>query len=724
MLSSLHSVCRPFAPSSLLSIAVWVKKLVTHTPHSPLFKYHTESEIEAMRPTVLIGLVIAATTATAFYIPGMGPVAYEEGGDVKVLVNGLHSAKNIIPYDFYAAPMCRPNVIESRHETIGEILSGENMKSSSYFFHMLADTNCKVSCGMELDDARAAVLQDLIEKEYRAYMVVDNLPAFKNATAIYQGRCTNAIKQMPYQRGFALGVSKACTGGPTLINNHLHFRVQYHHVDKDTVVTIGETDVSDGVIAGQTKSEKKIKKKVTADDDRFLVVGVTVEPFSIKWPNVGDDGTLPTCVVDFDPLDRSIEPLTTAYRGRIAWTYGVTWVEEPNIRWATRWDSYLKTSVADTNNNAHILNILNSILIVSCLVATVFAAIVRALRKDIAQYNMSFELTREEEKELRKDESGWKMVAGDVFRAPKHADILAILAAAGAQVMLMVFTTLACGVSGFLSPARRGAFMTTALMSFVLLSAASGYIAARVLTKLGVEKRWLHIVVTGSILPGCLFVCFVVANALLRSVRSSGSVPFLTLLSLLTLWLLVSVPLALIGATYGYKATPKQNPKKVNVIPRCVNPNLEYILIRMPIVLCLSGILPLSVLFMELRFMMAAMWTGVVYYVFGFLSITVLLWALTVALTSFVVVYYKLCAENYHWWWPAFLAPASCGAHLFLFFTYYFFTSLTISSKIATIIYFIYMTVATFAYTLAAGSIGFFASWMFVIKLYSNLKSD
>eukprot|EP00658_Telonema_sp_P-2_P023752 TRINITY_DN19525_c0_g2_i9.p1 TRINITY_DN19525_c0_g2~~TRINITY_DN19525_c0_g2_i9.p1 ORF type:complete len:457 (-),score=141.29 TRINITY_DN19525_c0_g2_i9:235-1605(-) len=434
--------------------------------------------------------------------------------------------------------------------------------------------------------------------------------------------------------------------------------------------------------------------------------------------------TLSSSSAASDVYKRQIEPLTTEYRGRFAWTYGVTWVEEPNIRWATRWDSFLKTSVADTNNRAHVLNILNSILVVSCLVATVFAAIVRALRKDIAQFNMSFELTREEEKDLRKDETGWKMLAGDVFRAPKHSTALGILSAAGCQVMLMVTCTLAFGLVGYLSPSRRGALMTTTLMSFVLLASASGYVAARVLTKLGVEKRWLHIVITGSILPGTIFVCFVFANALLRSVRSSGSVPFITLVSLLTLWLLVAIPLSLMGASFGYKEVPAQNPKKVNVIPRTINFSLEPAVFRMPVVLCLSGLLPLTVLFMELRFIMASIWMGVVYYVFGFLSITVLLWTLTVALTSFVVVYYKLCAENYHWWWPAFLAPASCGAHLFLFFIYYFFTTLTITSKIATIIYFIYMALATLAYTLAAGSVGFFASWLFVIKLYSNLKSD
>ena len=37
-------------------------------------------------------------------------------------------------------------------------------------------------------------------------------------------------------------------------------------------------------------------------------------------------------------------PTDAKKRKKISWTYSVTWIEEPTIKWASRWDSYLHTS--------------------------------------------------------------------------------------------------------------------------------------------------------------------------------------------------------------------------------------------------------------------------------------------------------------------------------------------------------------------------------------------
>ena len=669
----------------------------------------------------------SALTASAFYIPGTGPIAYGEGDVVNINVNGLHSIKNIVPYDYYYAPFCRPDVLVGRHETIGEILSGENQRSSPYYVNMMLDDNCQIlDCATPLTDESAPLFEKLIEQEYRAYMVVDNLAAFKNATAVFQGRCSAKFKQIAYQRGYALGVPKACTGGPSLINNHLHFTVQYHRVDKGQLFVMGEAGAAvDGEIKGQLKKkDKKKKKKLKAgeDEDNFLVVGVTIEPFSVAWPEGGPKAD--TCHEEFNPYSANIVPLTTKHRGNIYWTYGVTWVEEPNIRWASRWDSYLHTSVADTNDRIHWLSILNTILIVMCLVSTIFVAIVRVLRRQIAQYNLSFELSNEENREALREEGGWKVVASDVFRAPAHPELLTIAASSGAQIFTMVLSTLTISLVGYLSPARRGAFMTALLATFVLSSTICGYIAARMHLKLGGLRSWPLIFKSCSLVPAAVFSAFVFINAILRANKSSGAVPIVTLLSLLSLWLLVSIPLALVGASYGFRVLPGANPKKVGAIPRPIDPSLEPDYLKTNILFLVTGALPLAALFLELRFILASVWQGVVYYVFGFLTIIFVLWAITVALTAIVVTYYKLTAENYNWWWVSFLAPSSCGAHIALFFIYYFYTSLTISSSVATIMYIVYMGLVTVLYTLCAGAVGLFATWQFVFTIYGNLKNE
>eukprot|EP00388_Colpodella_angusta_P025740 GDKK01003542.1.p1 GENE.GDKK01003542.1~~GDKK01003542.1.p1 ORF type:complete len:280 (-),score=18.97 GDKK01003542.1:220-1020(-) len=266
--------------------------------------------------------------------------------------------------------------------------------------------------------------------------------------------------------------------------------------------------------------------------------------------------------------------------------------------------------------------------------------------------------------------------------------------------------------------------MTALLATFVLSSAACGYVAARMHIKLGGLRSWPLIFKTSSLVPALVFSAFTIINSVLRSAKSSGSVPTITLLTLLSLWLLVAIPLAVVGASFGFRELPGPNPKKVGNIPRPIDPSLEPSYLKNEVLFLVTGALPLAALFLELRFILASVWQGVVYYVFGFLSIIFVLWAITVALTAIVVVYYKLTSENYQWWWVSFLAPSSCGLHIALFFVYYFYTTLSISSSVATFMYFVYMTLATVLYFITAGAVGLFATWQFIFVIYGNLKSE
>lgn len=73
------------------------------------------------------------------------------------------------------------------------------------------------------------------------------------------------------------------------------------------------------------------------------------------------------------------------------------------------------------------------------------------------------------------DESGWKLVHGDVFRAPPRPMLLSVLAGSGVQLLVMMFVTLLFACLGFLSPANRGSLMTCALAMY----ACSGVFAGK-----------------------------------------------------------------------------------------------------------------------------------------------------------------------------------------------------------------------------------------------------
>ena len=67
------------------------------------------------------------------------------------------------------------------------------------------------------------------------------------------------------------------------------------------------------------------------------------------------------------------------------------------------------------------------------------------------------------------EETGWKLVHGDVFRPPKNAKLLSSLLGAGLQILCMMLITIAFAMLGMLSPSSRGALLTAALFLFVFM---------------------------------------------------------------------------------------------------------------------------------------------------------------------------------------------------------------------------------------------------------------
>merc|ERR1719420_864730 len=126
----------------------------------------------------------------------------------------------------------------------------------------------------------------------------------------------------------------------------------------------------------------------------------------------------------------------------IAWTHS-------HIRWASRWDNYLKMS----GGQIHWFSILNSLMIVIFLSGMVAMILLRTLHRDITKYN---ELSNAED---AAEETGWKLVHGDVFRKPRHARWLACCVGSGLQVLAMSAITIVFAALGFLSPAHRGALL-------------------------------------------------------------------------------------------------------------------------------------------------------------------------------------------------------------------------------------------------------------------------
>jgi transmembrane 9 superfamily protein 2/4 len=384
-----------------------------------------------------------------------------------------------------------------------------------------------------------------VKDNYFVNMVVDNIPVAEEFVLVNPDDTPEkqaASREFKLLKGFPLGFVRKTAGTKTetaYINNHIRMRILYHE-DAESfegsriVGFIAEAHSVRHTVDGQWSDDKT---KLTTCNPTTLVT----------------DSSNPM------PVDG---PLTKLPGGStIIYTYDVSW-EASEIKWASRWDLYLKM----TDTNIHWFAITNSIIVTLLLTTVVAATFVRTLRGDLEKYN-------DMDKDEALEESGWKLVHGEVFRPPKNGAFLCVLVGTGCQIFAMATVMLGFACLGFLSPSNRGGLMTALLLLFVFFGMIAGYVSTRMYKMFGLTDWKRNTVTTALFFPGVTFSTFFVLNLFVWGQKSSGAVPFTTLLALLTLWLGISAPLVYLGSFFAFKKDAIKPPLRVNNIPRMLPPD-------------------------------------------------------------------------------------------------------------------------------------------------------
>lgn len=457
-------------------------------------------------------------TTFAFYLPGVTPTSYKPGERVPLNVNHLTPAGSdvdphlheVFSYDYYHPlfHFCKPKDGPKQiSESLGSILFGDRIFSSPFELKMMENETCKALCeAKKFDQPSAIFVNDRIWQSYKINWLIDGLPA---------GQPDNdpSTHSDFTLRGFPLG--KTLEGKPYL-NNHYDIVINYHKAG------IG---------------------------DKFRVVGVQVRPSSTRDSKVLEGGKA-DCGTgnDYLELDEQDETIVT-------WTYGVYWLES-STAWATRWDTYLHVY----DPKVHWFSLVNSAIIVIFLCGMVAAVLMRTLKKDIARYNRleSFNLddlsgTNGEAEDGIQEDSGWKLVHGDVFRTPRNPLLLSVFSGNGSQLFVMAGMTLVFALLGFLSPSNRGSLGDAMVLLYAFFGSIGGYVSARVYKNFGGESWKMNIILTPVLIPGIVFATFFLLNFFLWVKGSSGAVPFTTMLVVLAIWFVISVPLSFAGSWVGFR---------------------------------------------------------------------------------------------------------------------------------------------------------------------------
>jgi len=391
--------------------------------------------------------------------------------------------------------------------------------------------------------------------------------------------------------------------------------------------------------------------------------------------------------------------------------YDVRWTESP-VRWASRWDTYLKIN----GGQIHWFSIVNSLLAIAFLSAMIAVILLRTLHRDITKYN---ELATAEEKA---EETGWKLVHGDVFRKPRHSKLLVVSLGSGVQILGMSVVTLIFALFGFLSPAHRGSLLQSMMVLFTIMGVLAGYASARMYRVFSCSDFKSVTLLTALLYPGIFFGIFFVLNLFIWGQKSSGAVPFTTMFLLLVLWFGISVPLVFLGSYLGFRQEPIKLPVRNNPIPRQI-PMQPWIVHPVWTVAC-GGMVPFGAVFTELFFIMSSLWQHQFYYLFGFLAMVLVILIVICAEISIALTYFQLTSEDYRWWWRSFFTSASSSIYVFIYSIYYFIVRLHIEKLVSTLMYFGYMLIVSMLMLLLTGTVGTLASFFFVKAIYSSIKVD
>jgi transmembrane 9 superfamily protein 2/4 len=461
---------------------------------------------------------------------------------------------------------------------------------------------------------------------------------------------------------------------------------------------------------------------------RKRIVEFLIEPFSKNYKKLEKNLDATSFTPDICDVDETDElalsgpeyvPSQKAGGLIVAWTYDISF-KPSDIAWASRWDVYLHmdNNIMETDK-IHWVSIINSLLIVIFLTGMIALILMRTLHKDFNRYNR---VPSDEEKAEAIEESGWKLVHADVFRAPPMPMAFSVIIGTGIQLLCMISTVITFACFGFLSPANRGSLPIAVLVLFVLMGIPAGYTTARLYKAFGGQSWHRATLCVAFAYPGFLFGNFFVANTVLWVDGSDGAVPVGSMFAVLALWVGISVPLCFLGAVRGYKIDSISFPVATSVIPKEIPPQKWYN--STLVAASMGGILPFGAVLVELFFILQSLWMDRVYYVFGFLLLVFLILVLTCIEISIVICYFQLCAEDYRWWWRSMITPGFSAVYMWLYSLWFFYTRRSVAVFASTLIYFIYMFLISSTFFVATGAIGAVSCLLFTRAIYGAIKVD
>ncbi|KAF1332018.1 Endomembrane protein 70-like protein, partial [Globisporangium splendens] len=590
---------------------------------------------------------------------------YKARDEVLVVANTIRPYANPTEtYQYYKLPYCKPKERNWDDHDLGELLTGSRKVITDYHLYFGVDQTYAQLCKLPMTKSTVKAFKDAVDEDYEI-----SFPHAGDAFIDFYFEMYVDDIQLQGQVGYL--IQQGMTQVNYYLNTHLHFDLAYNNEGVD---------------------EKGVNRIVAA--------------------NISMSSSDPSLEYRYALSDENVAKNPDA-----VFTYSVTWHYRPDLDYDER---NVHEGEFNDDLELHWISVINSFILVMMLTAFLSIVMIRILKRDFSRY---MDLEAGDESGGLEDDSGWKLVHADVFRMPTNLNLFCAFNGAGAQLFTMLMIVLVSSLVGIVKPNKRGGMMTAFIVLYALTASVGGYHSASLYRQLG-GQRWVwNILLSVFIIPGPLLVIFSFLNSVAIWNDSSAALPFGTIMIVLAIFMLVALPLTVIGGIAGRNTTGDFNaPCRTNKIPREI-PDVPWY--RSPLILLLAaGCLPFSAVYIELHHIFAAIWGHSIYKLFGILFLSFVMLVFVTSFTTISLTYIQLSSEDHRWWWRSYVSGGVAGFFVLLYSIWYYKNATAMTGFFQAAFYFGYTGMMAYCFFVMLGFIGFRSSLIFVRKIYRTIKVE
>jgi hypothetical protein len=275
---------------------------------------------------------------------------------------------------------------------------------------------------------------------------------------------------------------------------------------------------------------------------------------------------------------------------------------------------------------------------------------------------------------------------------------------------------------GVLYPYSGGSLSTSIVVIHTLTFSVAGFSSSSFFSQFS-ETGWKKTVfLTGILYLLPLYITAIILNTTAIHYGAISALPFGTVILILLLHTLIAIPLLALGGVLGFRFRSKfQPPSSTKRFPREI-PALAFYK-KTPGQMFLGGLLTFSAVILELHHLYASMWGYKIYTLTSILFVTFVVLVIVTALLSVGLTYIQLVVEDHQWWWRSVLRGGSTAIFMFMY-CIYFYANSHMSGFMQLLFFIGYNACLCYAFFLILGTIAFHASWIFIRRLYSSVKSE